>query len=162
MANIFKEFREFALRGNVLDMGVGILIGAAFGKIVSSFVADVLTPPLGLLLGHMDFRNMFLVIGGGDGRTFLTLAEAREAGATTLNYGMFLNALLDFAFVAVALFFLIRWINRLRKSLETPAPAAPAAPAPSLRACPECLSMIPAAAARCAHCTSPVESGQRG
>src|SRR6187402_2711404 len=106
---MLKEFKEFALKGNVIDMGVGIIIGAAFGKIVTSFVTDVLTPPLGLVLGRMDFKNLFFTMKGGD---FEKLSDAQAAGASTLNYGLFLNSLLDFVFVAFALFFLIRWINR--------------------------------------------------
>ena len=142
---MFKEFKEFALKGNVIDMGVGIIIGAAFGKIVSSFVTDLLTPPLGLLLGRMDFTNLFVTLSTG---SFKTLAEAKAAGASTLNYGLFLNSLLDFVFVAFALFFLIRWMNRLR-----PAPPPPV-DAPPMKACPECLSQIPAAARRCPQCTT--------
>ncbi len=142
---MFKEFKEFALKGNVIDMGVGIIIGAAFGKIVSSFVTDLLTPPLGLLLGRMDFTNLFVTLSTG---SFKTLAEAKAAGASTLNYGLFLNSMLDFVFVAFALFFLIRWMNRLR-----PAPPPPV-DAPPMKACPECLSQIPAAARRCPQCTT--------
>jgi large conductance mechanosensitive channel len=145
---MLKEFKEFALKGNVIDMGVGIIIGAAFGKIVTSFVGDLLTPPLGLVMGRMDFKNLFFTLKGGSG--FKTVAEAQAAGATTLNYGLFLNSLLDFLFVAFALFFLIRWVNRLRPH---PAPPPPPGPPPALKECPECLSQIPAAARRCAHCT---------
>lgn len=146
---MFKEFKEFALRGNVVDMGVGIIIGAAFGKIVTSFVNDVLTPPLGLLLGRMDFSNLYVNLNLR-GPKYASLAEAKAAGAPTLNYGLFLNNVIDFVFVAFALFFLIRWVNRLRG----PAPVAP--PPAATRECPECLSTIPAAARRCAHCASPV------
>ena len=139
---MFKEFKEFALKGNVIDMGVGIIIGAAFGKIVSSFVSDLLTPPLGLFLGRMDFSNLFFSLSGGD---YKSLADAKAAGAATLNYGLFLNNLLDFTLVAFALFFIIRWINKLR----------PPAPVVELtKDCPECLSAIPIAARRCAHCTT--------
>jgi large conductance mechanosensitive channel len=144
---MLKEFKEFALKGNVIDMGVGIIIGAAFGKIVTSFVSDLLTPPLGLVLGRMDFKNLFFTLKGGH---FEKLSEAQAAGATTLNYGLFLNSLLDFIFIAIALFFLIRWVNRLRPH---PAPPPPPGPPPALKECPECLSQIPAAAKRCAHCT---------
>jgi large conductance mechanosensitive channel len=145
---MLKEFKEFALKGNVIDMGVGIIIGAAFGKIVTSFVTDLLTPPLGLLMGRMDFRNLFFTLRGGD---FEKLADAQAAGATTVNYGLFINNMLDFVLMAFALFWLIRWVNRLR-----PAPAAPAPPGPPpvMKDCPECLSQVPAAARRCAHCTS--------
>lgn len=144
---MLKEFKEFALKGNVIDMGVGIIIGAAFGKIVTSFVTDLLTPPLGLLLGRMDFTNMFVTLRGGD---FETLADAQAAGATTMNYGLFLNNMIDFTLVAFALFWLIRWVNRLRPH---PAPPPPPGPPPAVKECPECLSQIPAAARRCAHCT---------
>ncbi|HEX2612535.1 MAG TPA: large conductance mechanosensitive channel protein MscL [Fibrobacteria bacterium] len=144
---MFKEFKEFALRGNVIDMGVGIIIGASFGKIVTSFVSDVLTPPLGLLLGRMDFSNLYVNLDLG-GPSYASLAQAKAAGAPTLNYGLFLNNVMDFVFVAFALFFLIRWMNRLRG--PAPAPADPVA----MRECPECLSQVPAAAKRCAHCTS--------
>ena len=146
---MIKEFREFALRGNVIDMGVGIIIGAAFGKIVTSFVSDVLTPPLGLLLGRMDFSNLYVNLNLG-GPEYASLTEAKAAGAPTLNYGMFINNVIDFVFVAFALFFLIRWVNRLKG----PAPAAPAPAA--TKECPECLSAIPVAAKRCAHCASVV------
>ncbi len=147
---MLKEFKEFALRGNVVDMGVGIIIGAAFGKVVTSFVSDIMTPPLGLLLGRMNFSNLFVSL---DGESYPSLAVAREAAAPTLNYGLFLNNILDFTLVAIALFLLIRWINRLKGAVP-PAPAAPA-PAPT-RECPECLSVIPVAARRCAHCASAV------
>lgn len=141
---MLKEFKEFALKGNVIDMGVGIIIGAAFGKIVSSFVSDVLTPPLGLLLGQVDFSNLFLNLSG---KPYVSLAAAKAAGAATVNYGLFINSMIDFTLVALALFILIRWINKLKK----PAMAAPAAPT---RECPECLSIIPLKANRCAHCAS--------
>jgi large conductance mechanosensitive channel len=144
---MLKEFKEFALKGNVIDMGVGIIIGAAFGKIVTSFVTDLLTPPLGLMLGQINFRNMFITLRGGD---FTTLADAQAAGATTINYGLFINNMLDFALVAFALFWLIRWINRLRPPAPPPPPPGPP---PAMKECPECLSQIPAAAKRCAQCT---------
>jgi large conductance mechanosensitive channel len=144
---MIKEFKEFALRGNVIDMGVGIIIGASFGKIVTSFVSDVLTPPLGLLVGRMDFSNLYVNLNLG-GPTYASLHEAKAAGAPTLNYGLFLNNVIDFVFVAIALFFLIRWVNRLR------GPAPEAAPVVPMRECPECLSQVPAAARRCAHCAS--------
>jgi large conductance mechanosensitive channel len=142
---MLKEFKEFALKGNVIDMGVGIIIGAAFGKIVTSFVTDLLTPPLGLMLGQINFTNMFFTLRGGE---FETLADARAAGATTINYGLFINNMLDFVLVAFALFFLIRWVNRLR-----PAPPPPV-PAVALKDCPECTSQIPEAARRCPQCTA--------
>ncbi len=143
---MLKEFKEFALKGNVIDMSVGIIIGASFGKIVSSFVADILTPPLGLLLGRVDFTSLFVSISG---KQYASLPEAKAAGAATLNYGLFLNNLFDFVLVAFALFMLIRWVNRLNRA---PAPVPTAAPA--TKECPECLSAVPIMARRCAHCTS--------
>ncbi len=146
---MIKEFREFALRGNVIDMGVGIIIGAAFGKIVTSFVSDILTPPLGLLLGRMDFSNLFVSL---DGTSHASRAAAEAAGAATLNYGLFINNVIDFSFVAFALFLLIRWVNKLKGPAPAPAPAGP-----EPKECPECLSRIPVAARRCMFCTSAVE-----
>ena len=144
---MFKEFKEFAMRGNVLDMAIGIIIGAAFGKIVSSFVADVLMPPIGLLLGKVDFSNLFINLSG---QTFPSVEAAKAAGAATLNYGMFLNTVIDFLIVAFAIFLLIKQVNRLMPKKEE-APAAP-----STKECPRCLSQIPIKATRCAHCTSDV------
>ena len=143
---MLEEFKKFAMRGNVVDMAVGIVIGAAFGKIVSSFVSDVLMPPIGLGMGGMDFSGLFLNLGSG---TFPTLAAAKAAGAPTLNYGLFINTLIDFIIVAFALFMVIKAMNRLKKE-EAPAKA------PTTRPCPECLSEIPLAAKRCMHCASPV------
>lgn len=140
---MLKEFREFVMRGNVVDMAVGIIIGAAFGKIVTSFVSDVLMPPIGLLMGKMDFSNLFIDLSGTG---FATLAEAKKAGAATINYGLFFNTILDFVIVAVAIFLLIRQINRMKRQ---PAPAAP-----DTKECPFCLSMVPLKAVRCPHCTS--------
>lgn len=142
---MFKQFKEFAMRGNVLDMAVGIIIGAAFGKIVSSFVTDVLMPPLGLLVGGLDFSNLFFTLKG---ESLATLAEAQKAGAVTLNYGLFVNTVVDFLIVAFAIFLLIRQVNALQ-----PKPAAVPA-APETKQCPYCLSTVPAKASRCAHCTS--------
>jgi len=119
---MLKEFREFAMKGNVLDMAIGIIIGAAFGKIVSSFVADLLMPPLGMMMGKVDFTNWFLTLSGG---TFDTLKAAKDAGAVTLNYGLFLNTVLDFVIVAFAIFLMIKQINRLKKEAPPPAPAEP-------------------------------------
>ncbi len=146
---MLKEFREFAMRGNVLDMAIGIIIGAAFGRIVSSFVADVLMPPIGLLMGGADFSNYFFTLKGG---AQPTLAAAKAAGSVTLNYGVFVNAILDFLIVAFAIFLLVKQVNRLKKKDE-PAPAAP-----TTRECPQCLSVIPLKAKRCAHCTSQLAS----
>jgi large conductance mechanosensitive channel len=145
---MLKEFKEFAMRGNVLDMAVGIIIGAAFGKIVSSFVADVLMPPIGLLLGKVDFSNLFLNLGG---QSFPSVEAAKAAGAPTLNYGLFLNTVIDFVIVAFAIFLLIKQVNRLMpKKAEAPA-------APTTKECPRCLSQIPIKATRCAHCTSDIK-----
>lgn len=140
---MLKEFREFVMRGNVVDMAVGIVIGAAFGKIVTSFVSDVLMPPIGLLMGKVDFSNLFIDLSGTG---FATLAEAKKAGAATINYGLFFNTILDFIIVAFAIFLLIRQINRMKRE---PAPAAP-----DIKECPFCLSSVPLKAVRCPHCTS--------
>jgi large conductance mechanosensitive channel len=142
---MIKEFKEFAMRGNVLDMAVGIIIGAAFGQIVTSFVQDVLMPPIGRLVGHVDFSNLFVDLTD---KHFDTLAAAKAAGAATLNYGVFLNTIINFLIVAFAVFLLVRQVNRLMPK-PAPAPAAPAT-----RDCPYCLSAVPAKATRCAHCTS--------
>jgi len=137
---MLKEFKEFAMRGNVLDMAVGIIIGAAFGKIVSSFVADVLMPPIGLLLGKVDFSNLFLNLSG---QSFPSVEAAKA-----LNYGMFLNTVIDFLIVAFAIFLLIKQVNRfVAKKEEAP-------PEPTTKECPRCMSQIPIKATRCAHCTS--------
>jgi large conductance mechanosensitive channel len=144
---MFKEFKEFALRGNVLDMAVGIIIGAAFGKIVSSLVNDVIMPPLGLLIGNINFASMFVNLSG---KPFESLAQAQQAGAATINYGIFINAIIDFVLVALVLFLLIKQFNRMKK--EKPAPAA----APTTKDCPYCFSTIPIKATKCAHCTSQI------
>jgi len=143
---MLKEFKEFAMRGNVLDMAVGIIIGAAFGKIITSFVNDILMPPIGLLLGKVDFSNLFINLSG---QSFATIAEAKKAGVATINYGLFMNTVLDFLIVAFVIFLLIKQVNRLKRE-PAPAPAA----APTTRDCPYCLSAIPIPAVRCAHCTS--------
>ena len=148
---MFKEFKEFALRGSVLDMAVGIIIGAAFGTIVSSLVADVLMPPIGLLLGHVDFANLYIVLAAGTGSApYASLAAAQQAGAVTLNYGLFINKIISFLIVAFALFMVIRAMNRLQKKSAAPAPA------PTTKACPYCATDIPLKATRCPHCTSQV------
>jgi large conductance mechanosensitive channel len=141
---VLKEFKDFAMRGNVLDMAVGIIIGAAFGKIVTSFVEDVLMPPIGKLLGHVDFSNLFLSLSD---KQFDTLAAAKAAGAATLNYGIFLNTIINFLIVAFAVFLLVRQVNRW-----TTKPAAAAAPA--TKDCPQCAMTIPIQAKRCGHCTA--------
>ncbi len=142
---MLKEFKEFAMRGNVVDMAVGIIIGAAFGKIVSSFVNDVLMPPIGLLLGKVNFSNLFIDLSGNN---FATLEEATKAGAATINYGLFFNTILDFVIVAFAVFLMIRQINRMKREPE----AVPATP--DTKQCPFCLSTVPLQAVRCPHCTS--------
>ena len=142
-----KEFKEFIMRGNVVDMAVGIIIGAAFGKIVTSFVNDILMPPIGLMLGKADFSNLFVNLSG---QQYPTVASAKAAGAATLNYGIFFNTVLDFLIIAFAIFLLIRQVNRLKQ----PAPA----PAPLTRECPYCLSAIPLKATRCPHCTSELKA----
>jgi large conductance mechanosensitive channel len=144
---VLQEFKKFALQGNVLDMAIGIVIGAAFGKIVSSLVADVLMPPIGLLAGKIDFSSLFINLSG---QTFATLAEAKAAGAPTINIGLFLNNVIDFLIVALVIFFLVKQINRLKRK------EAPAAPA-STRDCPRCLSAVPLKASRCAFCTSDLQ-----
>lgn len=146
---MLKEFKAFAMRGNVLDMAVGIIIGAAFGKIASSFVADILMPPIGLLLGRIDLSSLFISLSG---QSYPTVAAAKAAGAPTLNYGIFIATLIDFVIVAFVIFLLIRQVNRM-----TQKPAAPPAP-PTTRDCPYCLSKIPIKAARCASCTSDVRA----
>ncbi len=145
---MLKEFKEFAMRGNVVDMAVGIIIGGAFGTIVKSLVSDVIMPPIGLLLGRVDFSNLFIVLSGR-GTSYATLAEAQAAGAVTLNYGAFINTIINFVIVAFAVFLLIKNINRLKR--EEPAPE------PTTKECPYCFSVIPIKAKRCAFCTSSLE-----
>jgi len=146
---MFKEFKDFAMRGNVVDMAVGIIIGGAFGTIAKSLVSDVLMPPIGLLLGGVDFANLFVVLSAGTTPgPYVALADAQAAGAVTINYGVFLNNVVSFLIVAFAVFLLIRGINTLQREEE----AAP--PKPTEKECPYCVSKIPIAAKRCAHCTS--------
>jgi large conductance mechanosensitive channel len=144
--SLSREFREFALTGSVLDLAVGVVIGAAFGKIVDSLVKDILMPPLGLAIGGIDFTNAFIVLKGAPAAT---LAEAQAKGAVTLNYGLFLNALVSFLIVAFAIFLVIRKINAWRRRAEVPA-------AVTTRGCPECLSDIPLGARRCRYCAAAV------
>jgi large conductance mechanosensitive channel len=146
---MWKEFKEFAMRGNVVDMAVGIIIGAAFGTIVKSLVSDIIMPPIGLLLGNVDFSNLFIVLkGGATPGPYAALADAQAAGAVTINYGAFINTIISFLIVAFAVFLLIRAMNRLKRK-EDLAPAAP-----TTRECPFCLSTVPIKATRCAFCTS--------
>ena len=140
---MFKDFKEFIMRGNVLDLAVGIIIGAAFGKIVTSFVTDVLMPPVGVLLGKVDFTNLFIDLKGGQ---YPTLAAAKAAGAATINYGVFLNTIVDFLIVAFVIFLIVRQANKLRSQ---PAPAPP-----STKECGFCFTSIPIKAVRCPNCTS--------
>jgi large conductance mechanosensitive channel len=145
---MLKEFKEFAMRGSVLDMAVGIIIGAAFGKIITSFVGDILMPPIGLILGKVDFSGLFLNISG---KSYDSLAAAKAAGAATINYGPFLNAVVDFLIVAFVIFLLVRQVNRWK----TPAPA----PAPKTKDCAHCFTAIPIQATRCPNCTSELSAG---
>jgi len=146
---MFKEFKEFTLRGNVIDLAIGVIIGAAFGKIVTSFVNDILMPPIGLLLGNVDFSNLFINLSG---QPYGSLEEAQAAGAATINYGLFINTVLDFIIVAFVIFLLVRQVNRMRREQEAP-PAGP-----TTRECPYCLSTVPLKATRCPHCTSELEA----
>jgi large conductance mechanosensitive channel len=141
---MLKEFKEFAMRGNVLDMAVGIIIGAAFGRIIASMVDDVLMPPIGLLLGGMDFSNLFVSLSA---QQYDSLAAAKAAGAATINYGLFLNAVINFLIVAFAIFLLVKQVNRLKRPAPAPAP-------PATRDCPHCFSPISLKATRCPQCTS--------
>jgi len=145
---MWKEFKEFILRGNVVDMAVGIIIGAAFGQIVKSFVNDILMPPLGLLVGRVDFSNLFITLSGGH---YTTLAEAQAAGAVTLNYGLFLNNIVNFLVVGFVIFLFIRQVNRMKREEEAPAAE------PTTKTCPYCFSTIPIQATRCPYCTSVLE-----
>ncbi len=142
---MIKEFKEFVMKGNVLDMAVGIIIGAAFGSVVTSFVNDVLMPPIGLLLGNVDFSNLFINLSG---KTFETISEAKKAGAATLNYGLFLNTAINFLIVGFAVFLMVKQVNRLKRT--EPAPAA------TRRDCPFCYTAIPIKATRCPNCTSEI------
>jgi large conductance mechanosensitive channel len=144
---MLKEFKEFAMRGNVMDMAIGVIIGGAFGKIVSSLVGDVLMPPIGRLMGNLDFSNLFIALNG---QSYDSLKAAKDAGAPTINYGLFVNTVIDFVVVAFVIFMLVRQLNRLKKE----APAA----APASKECPYCLSQIALKATRCSSCTSEVKA----
>jgi large conductance mechanosensitive channel len=140
---MLKEFKEFAMKGNVLDMAIGVIIGAAFGKIITSLVSDILMPPIGLALGKLDFSNLFIDLSGAH---YPTIAAAKQAGAATINYGLFLNTVIDFVIVAFVVFLLVRQVNRMRP--------APPPPPPATRDCPYCFTAVPLPATRCGHCTS--------
>jgi large conductance mechanosensitive channel len=140
---MLKEFRDFAIRGNVIDLAIGIIIGTAFGRIVTSLVNDIIMPPLGVLLGKVDFTNLYINLSG---QTYPSLADAKTAGAATINYGLFINNIIDFAIVAFVIFLLVRAINRMKKA---PAPAAP-----NTKECSFCYTQIPIKATRCPNCTS--------
>lgn len=144
---MLKEFKEFIMRGNVLDLAVGIIIGGAFGKIITSFVSDILMPPLGLILGKINFSDLFINLSG---TPYPTVAAAKAAGAPTINYGMFINTIIDFLIVAFAIYMMIVQVNRFKKKPEEAAPAT--------KDCPFCISAIPIKAVRCPHCTSNLES----
>ncbi len=145
--SLVSEFKEFAMKGNVVDMAVGIIIGAAFGKIITSMVSDILMPPIGLLLGKVDFSNLFIDLSG---QSHPSVAAAKAAGAATINYGAFINTVIDFVIVAFVIFLIVKQMNRLKKE---PAPAPP-----STKECGYCLSAIPIKATRCPHCTSDLKA----
>ena len=145
---MLKEFKTFAMRGNVVDMAVGIIIGAAFGAIVKSLVDDMIMPPIGMLLGNVDFANLFLVLkDGAEAAPYVSLDAAKKAGAVTLNYGVFINSVVSFTIVAFAVFLLVRTVNKLKAEEEVPAE-------PTTKDCPRCFTAIPIKATRCPHCTS--------
>jgi large conductance mechanosensitive channel len=143
---MLKEFKEFAMRGSMLDLAIGIVIGAAFGRIITSLVSDILMPPIGLLLGGLDFASLFISLRGG---SYPSVAAAKAAGAPTINYGIFLSAVVDFVIVALVLFLLVRQVNRMRSEPE---------PTPTTKPCPYCLSTIPLKAVRCPYCTSELKA----
>jgi large conductance mechanosensitive channel len=145
---MWSEFKKFVMRGNVVDLAVGIIIGGAFGKIITSLVNDIIMPPIGVLLGKVDFANLYINLSG---KTFDSLADAKAAGAATINYGLFINTVLDFVIVAFVIFLLIKQVNRLK--------AAPAPVEPNTKDCPYCLSVIPLKATRCPNCTSELKTG---
>jgi large conductance mechanosensitive channel len=144
---MLKEFREFAMKGSVVDLAIGVIIGAAFGKIVDSLVNDIIMPPIGRALGGVDFTNMFVALSGGE---FPTLKAAKDAGAATINYGVFINTVVNFLIVALCLFAVVKAMNSMRR--QQPATA----PAPTTKNCPQCQMEIPIKAVKCGHCTSPV------
>lgn len=142
---MFRDFKTFLARGNVVDLAIAFVLGAAFGRVVSSFVTDILMPPVGLLLGRVDFSNLFVSLSG----SYPTLAAAKAAGAATINYGVFLNTIIDFLIIAFAMFLVVRWVNKIRGAV------------PGTRDCPYCLSKIAANASRCPNCTSELVAADR-
>jgi large conductance mechanosensitive channel len=151
---MFKEFKEFISRGNVLDLAIGVIIGAAFGAVVKSLVADILMPPIGLLLGGVDFTNIFVVLKQGTpGGPYDTLALAQEAGAVTMNFGLLVNAIVIFLITSFAIFMVVKAANQMKRKEEAPPP-----PAPTTKTCPFCATEIPIPATRCPHCTSALET----
>ncbi len=146
---MWQEFKKFVMRGNVLDLAIGIIIGAAFGKIVTSLVNDIIMPPIGLLLGQVNFADLYINLSG---QAYASLAAAQEAGAATINYGVFLNAIIDFLIVALAIFLVVRAVNRLQRKEEE------ALAAPTTKDCPYCFTSIPIQATRCPHCTSQLQT----
>jgi large conductance mechanosensitive channel len=152
---MLKEFKEFALRGSVVDMAVGIVIGAAFSAIVTSLVNDIIMPPIGLLLGRVDFANLYILLKSGDpAPPYASLADAQGAGAVTINYGLFISALIGFIIIALVVFLIIRGVNRMRREEEAPPEE------PTTKECPFCFSEISIKASRCAHCTSELATAQ--
>jgi large conductance mechanosensitive channel len=151
---MLKEFKEFAMKGNVIDMAVGIIIGAAFGTIVNSLVQDVIMPPIGLLLGNVDFTNIFAVLKEGKvAGPYASVAAAKSAGAVTINFGVFINTIISFILIAFAVFLLVRTINKMRRQEEAPPPV------PATKECTYCFSSIPIKATRCPNCTSELKAG---
>jgi large conductance mechanosensitive channel len=157
---MIKEFKDFIMRGNVLDLAIGIIIGAAFGTIVNSLVKDIIMPPIGLLLGKVDFANLFLVIKSGDSIAppYATLADAQTAGAVTFNYGLFINTLIAFIIVAFVVFLIVRAFNKARQAADAKKKKAEVAAAPTTKDCPYCFTAIPVKASRCPHCTSQLKT----
>ena len=151
---MLKDFKEFVMRGNVVDMAVGIIIGVAFGVIVTSLVADIIMPPIGLGLGNVDFANLFAVLKEGTTpEPYASMADAKAAGAVTINYGVFIIALISFLIIALAIFLIVRYVNKLRRMAEKPEEAPP-----ETKECPYCVSKVPVKATRCAYCTSELKA----
>lgn len=153
-STVWKEFKEFAMKGNMIDLAIGVIVGGAFGKVVTSIVNDLVMPPIGLLLGRVKFQDLFISL---DGRSFATLEDAKKASAPTLNYGLFISTMLDFLIISFVIFIAVKQLNRLRKKEEArPDPKA------GLQECPECLSEIPKKAIRCKYCTAVVKAQANG